>query len=52
MATHAPLKKSKRSLAALRKKHEQRLLTMSDAELVKEIEATYDWVLKVVKKRS
>lgn len=52
MPTHPTPKRPRRSLAAFRKKHEQRLLSMSDAGLAKEMQATFDWVLRVVKKRS
>ena len=40
MVAHTALKKSKRSIAALRKKRGDRLLTLSDADLKKDIEKT------------
>lgn len=52
MAAHITVKKTKKSLAAYRKKHEEKLLRMTKDELAKEMQATFDWVLNVVKKRS
>lgn len=52
MATLTPRKKSKRSLDARRKKQEERLLAMTDAELAKTMGETLSWVSDVVKKRS
>ncbi len=52
MAIHVAAKKPKKSLAALRKKHEEDLLSMSDKELAASMNATLDRLAKILKKRS
>ncbi|NNN05085.1 MAG: hypothetical protein HKL90_04210 [Elusimicrobia bacterium] len=52
MATHSLPKKSRRSLTSRRKKQEEKLLAMSDAEFAEQMRGTLSWASDVVKKRS